>query len=289
MNEPRPLLHMALPKGRMHDQIVRLLADAGIRVSTDARGYRPRVSLPGVEAKILKPQAIVEMLALGTRDVGFAGSDWVAEMRADLVEVLDTGMDAVQVVVAAPESLAPGGRLPDRPLRVASELSRLTEAWIARRGRGDRFVRSWGATEVLPPEDADCIVDISASGETLRANKLAVVDVIMSSSTRLYASRAAAADPAKRARIDDLAMLLRSVIDARGRVMLELNVSGERLAQVTEVLPCMKEPTLSPLHHGAGFAVKAAVPRESLAELIPRLRARGGTDIVISPIAQVVP
>ncbi|HRQ73414.1 MAG TPA: ATP phosphoribosyltransferase [Phycisphaerales bacterium] len=289
-SEPPPAtLRLGLPKGRMHEGVIALLADAGIRVAISPRGYRPVVSLSGVEAKILKPQNVVEMLHAGTRDLGFAGADWVAELGADLVEVLDTGLDPVRLVAAAPRAILDGGCLPARRLVVAAEYERLATGWIAQRGLDAAFVRSYGATEVFPPEDADCIIDVTATGSTLQANDLVIVDEVMRSSTRLYASRAAWDDPARRGRIDDLALLLRSVLDARRRVMLELNVPRERLEEVCAVLPCMREPTISPLHADSGYAVKAAVPRADLPQLIPALRARGGTDIVISPIAQVVP
>lgn len=288
------ILHLAIPKGRMHEGVVRLLGDAGIRVSSgsggpgSARGYRPSISLAGVETKILKPQNIIEMLHAGTRDLGFAGADWVAELNAELVEVLDTGLDMVRMVAGAPGGVLEEGRLPRRALVIASEYERLTSRWIERRGAGDTFVRSYGATEVFPPEDADCIVDIAASGATLEANGLVIAEELMRSSTRLYASRAAMKHAHKRGRIEDMAMLVKSVLEARLRVMLELNVSSENLDAVCGVLPCMRRPTLSQLS-GGGFAVKAAVPRDQLPTLIPALKARGGADIVISPIAQVVP
>ncbi|MBX3315958.1 MAG: ATP phosphoribosyltransferase [Phycisphaeraceae bacterium] len=291
-------LHVGIPKGRMYEGVVALLAEAGIRLSASARGYRPTLSLPGVEAKILKPQNIIEMLEIGSRDVGFAGADWVAELNADVVEVLDTGLDRVRVVAAAPRQILEDGRLPRRPLVVASEMERLTRQWIATRDLDARFVRSYGATEVFPPEDADCIVDIAASGATLAANGLEIVDELLSSSTRLYASRAAMADDAKRATINDLALLLSSVLEARKRIMLEVNVPAENLDAVVAILPCMRQPTISPLHAGTcsqslsqprAFAVKAAVPRDRLPRLIPAIKQAGGTDLVISPIAQVVP
>ncbi|MDX2115981.1 MAG: ATP phosphoribosyltransferase [Planctomycetota bacterium] len=284
-----PVLRLALPKGRMQAGVFALLAEAGISVRSSERGYRPSVSLPGVDAKILKPQTIVEMLHAGSRDVGFAGADWVSELGAELVEVLDTGLDRVTLVAAAPAGLVAGGRLPDRPVVVASEYERLTKRWIGERGLAASFVRSYGATEVFPPEDADCIVDIAATGETLRAQGLQVFDELMASSTRLYASRRAASDPTKRAAVDRLALLLRSVLDARKRVMLEVNVAKGDLERLVEVLPCMREPTVSALHGGGAYAVKAAVPRDRLPLLIPEIKARGGTDIVVSQLSQIIP
>jgi len=282
-------LRLGLPKGRMQAGVLSLLGDAGIAVSLSTRGYRPSISLPLCEVKVLKPQNIVEMLHAGSRDVGFAGADWVAELNADVVEVFDTGLDAVRVVAAAPRGILLDGRLPERPLTIASEYQRLAAQWIAERGRRDRLVRSYGATEVFPPEDADCIIDVTSTGSTLEANGLEIVGELRRSSTRLYASPGAIRVPAKRGRIEDLALVLRSVIEARRRVMLEVNVPADSLEAVVAVLPCMRHPTVARLHGDAGYAVKAAVPREDLPRLIPLLKARGGTDVVITTMTQVVP
>jgi ATP phosphoribosyltransferase len=281
-------VHLALPKGRMEQGVLTLLADAGIRVTFGRRGYRPTLSLAGFETKILKPQNIVEMLHLGSRDVGFAGADWVAELAAEVVDLLDTGLDPVRLVAAATPEFADGG-LARASFVVASEYERLTLEWLAKRGLEATFVHSYGATEVFPPEDADCIVDNSATGETLGANGLVVVDELMCSSTRLYAHPSALEHPEKRERIETLVLLLRSVLDARERVMVEVNVSADCLEAVIAVLPCMREPTMAPLHGDQGFALKAAVPRKDLPRVIPEIKARGGTDIVVSALAQIVP
>lgn len=283
---------LGLPKGRMQEGVMALLADAGICVRAGGAGggrdYRPALSLPGFHAKLLKPQNIVEMLDIGRRDIGFAGRDWVEEKEAGLVELIDTGLDPVRLVAAAPTALLQGGRLPARPLLIASEYERLTRAWIAAEGVDATFVRSYGATEAFPPEDADCIVDNAATGATLRANGLDVVAEVMASSTRLFAHPAALDDSTRRGRIESFAMMIGSVLDARRRVMVEVNVAGARVEAVIAVLPCMREPTVSPLHGAGGYAVKAAVPREMLARVIPEVKAAGGTDIVVSPIANIV-
>lgn len=287
-----PKLNLALPKGRMHDGVVRLLAEAGIQVRVGARGYRPHLSIPGIDAKILKPQNVVEMLHAGTRDVGFAGADWVRELGAEVVELLDTGLDAVRMVAAAPANVLQSGKprgAPGRPLVVASEYQRITREWIESRGLEAILVRSYGATEAFPPDDADCIVDIAATGDTLRAQNLEVFDELMTSSTRLYASRAAMADPRRAEPIQRLVMLLRSVLEARGRVLIEVNVPTAALEAVVSTLPCMREPTIAPLHGDAGYAVKAAVPRDRLPQLIPDIKARGGTDIVVVALSQIIP
>lgn len=284
------LLRLALPKGHMKAAVFDLLNEAGIHIRHGSRNYRPTISLEGVEVKLLKPQNIVEMLHVGSRDVGFAGADWVAELDADLVELLDTGLDPVRLVAAAPRAmLRKHGGLPDRRLVVASEYERLTRQWIDSEGLDASFVKSFGATEVFPPEDADCIVDNSATGSTLEANDLEVIDELMDSSTRLYAHPGALDDEAKKEAIERLVMVLRSVLYARARVMVEVNVTAENLENIVEAIPAMREPTISPLHSQSGYAVKAAVPREALPSVIPELKAAGGTDIVVTSLAQIVP
>ena len=284
----RPL-RLALPKGRMQRGVLDLMAAAGLEVRATDRSYRPTLSAPGFEAKTLKPQNIIEMLHVGSRDVGFAGADWVAELGAGPVELFDTGLDPVQLVAAAPKVLLEGGRLPDRPLVVASEYERLTRAWIGEQGLQATFVRSFGATEVFPPEDADCIVDNTATGTTLRANGLSIVGELMRSSTRCYASPAALDDPARREAIERLVLVLRSVLEARARVMVEVNVTADKLDAVCAALPCMRQPTLSMLHGEEAYAVKAAVPRTLLAIVIPEIKARGGTEIIVTALSQIVP
>lgn len=287
--ERNDIVHLALPKGRIQEGVVSLLAEAGVRVRTGARGYRPSLSVEGFETKLLKPQNIVEMLGVGSRDLGFAGADWVAEKDAELVELLDTGLDPVRIVAAAPVALVEGGQLPAQHLVVASEYERLTTRWIEARALDASFVRTYGATEVFPPEDADVIVDNTATGATLAANGLEIVDELLRSSTRLYANPLALENPTKRAAIEDLTLCLRAVIEARGRAMVELNVNASDLDAVIARLPCMREPTISGLFGETGYAVRAAVPRGDLPRLVPDLKARGATDIVVSRCEQIVP
>jgi len=286
--ENQDALKLAIPKGRMYDGVVSLLAEAGIHIIQTARSYRPHTNLEGFEVKILKPQNIVEMLHAGSRDFGFAGADWVAELDGELVELLDTGLDPVRVVAGAPASLLIGGALPQQQLVVASEYESLMRAWINQRGLDAHFVRSYGATEVFPPEDADLIVDNTATGSTLVANDLEIIDTLMASSTRLYACPRALEDSRLRRRIEDLVLRVDSVLEARRRVMVEVNISEDLLEALLEVLPCMRQPTVSSLAGGEGFAVKAAVRRSDLPAVVPRIKAAGGTDIVVTRLAQIV-
>lgn len=273
----------------MQQGVWTLLSDAGYGIRTGSREYRPAFAAEGWDAKLQKPQNIIEMLDSGSRDLGFAGQDWVDELQADVVEVLDLELDRVRIVAAAPEALLEAGGLPLRPLVVASEYERTTKAWIARRGQGDRFVRSYGATESFPPEDADVVLDITATGATLAANGLVVLDEIGRSSTRLYASRAAFDDRGLRGRIEAFALVLQAVLEARKRAMVECNVGKSDLEQLVDRLPCMREPTIAQLHGSAGYAVKVVVPRADLATLIPQIKALGGTDVVVTEVMQVVP
>ncbi len=288
MSVSKSKIRLALPKGRMQSEVFKLLDEAGIKISAGDRDYRPSIALDGYEVKILKPQNIIEMLNAGSRDVGFAGADWVSELNADLVAILDAALDPVTLVAAAPASLLENGELKKKKLVVASEYERITRKWILSKGLDATFVKSFGATEVFPPEDADVIVDNTATGATLRSNNLVIIDELMFSTTRMYASRAAASDPVKKAEIDRLAMLVKSVMDARTRVMLEANVAPQFLEAVVSALPCMRQPTISALHNAAGYAVKAAVPKKTLTALIPELKKAGATDIVVAQINQIV-
>jgi ATP phosphoribosyltransferase len=285
----QPPIRLGLPKGRMQDGVVQLLAEAGIDLAHGPREYRPRISLSGFEVKFLKPQNMIEMLHACSRDVGFAGADWVAELGAELVELVDTGLNPVRLVAATTPEFADNGGPGTTPFVVASEYASLTNAWIKDRGYNASVLRSFGTTEVFPPEDADYIVDVTATMATLEANNLVIVDELLTSSTRLYANPAILDDPHHRDAIERFVLVLKAVLEARKRVMVEVNVPADRLEALIKVLPCMREPTVSPLHGDTGYAVKAAVPREDLAQIIPEIKAQGGSDIVVTKLAQIVP
>jgi ATP phosphoribosyltransferase len=205
----------------------------------NTRGYRPTIPLPNYDVKLLKPQNILGMLAAGTRDVGFAGADWMTELGIEgLVEVMDTGMDPVRIVAASPDAkiLDKGVGLGGRKLIVASEYAGLTQLWLEKRGLNATFLRAYGATESLPPEDADLIVDNAATGSTLKANNLEIIDTLMNSTTRMYASKLAWENPLKRARIEKLALLLKAVLEARKRLMVSFNIPADKLEAIVPLL-----------------------------------------------------
>jgi len=281
-----PPLRLALPRGRMAAGLALLLEEAGTPLQSRNRALRPQLGLAGFEVKELKPADVVELLRQGTRDLGFAGADRVAEAGLDLPCLLDTGLDPVRLVAAAPAALCASVTLAGRRLRVATEYPNLARAWAQSQGIEAAIVCTRGATEVFPPEDADLIVDVVASGATLAANGLVELDTLTASTTRLY-TRAELDGPRLEA-AQRFALLLGSVLAARGRVLVELNVGAERLVEVVDSLPSMRGPTVANLAGGRGFAVKAAVARADLVELLPLLVARGATDILVSKLERVL-
>jgi ATP phosphoribosyltransferase len=241
-----------------------------------------------LDAKIMKPQNVGELLELGSHDAGFTGIDWIRESGADVTELLDLGLDQVRIVAAVPAALDEDS-LRSKKLVVATEYVNLAGDWLGRQGYKHRILRTYGATEVFPPDDADMIIDNTASGQTLRDNGLRIVATILESSTRFVASREAMADPEKRMRIEELATLFRAVLDGRDRVMLEMNIPKARFAEIVAGLPAMKSPTVAPLYGDEGFAVKIAVKKQEAPELIPRLKKLGAGDIVEYDLRKVVP
>jgi len=225
---------------------------------------------------------------LGSHDAGFTGIDWIKESSADVEEVLDLGFDRVKIVAAVPLSLDDKALL-SKKLVVATEYVNIAEQWLKKSGYNYRILRTYGATEVFPPDDADMIIDNTSSGQTLRDNGLKIIDTLLESSTRFVASRTAMADPVKRNRIEELAMLFRAVLDGRDRVMLEMNVAEDDFNALVTGLPAMRSPTVSPLCGNDGFAVKIAVKKSEVPELIPRLKKLGAGDIVEYDLRKVVP
>lgn len=283
------VVRLALPKGRMFEQVVDLLKGAGISIRQSERGYRPNISLPSFNAKILKPRNVISMLAAGSRDLGFAGEDWIRETGTEIHELLDTGLNPVRLIVAAPHQLLENGELPNKQITIASEYPELAKRWIAEKNLNADVLQTFGATEVFPPEDADCIIDNTATGSTLRANGLQIIDEIMTSSTRLYASQAAMKNSQIKTQIEDFAMLIEAVLEARKRVMMDLNVTETNLEAVVACLPSMHTPTVSPLSDSGWVAVRAAIPRRLLTEIIPKLKSAGACDIVTTAAEQLIP
>jgi ATP phosphoribosyltransferase len=286
------IVRITVPTGRIQEKALKLLSQIGIDFRATNRSYRPSSSDDMLECKFLKAQNIPGLVALGRHDCGFTGYDWIVEQEADVVELLDLRLDPVKIIVAVPEELADNfeKRMKDskRPLVVASEYQRLSMDYIKRAGLNAVYIRAFGATEALPPEDADIIVDNTATGTTLKANRLVIIEEIMKSTTRFICNRKAYENPIKRQKLDEMTMLMKSSLMAREKVLLEMNVSKEDFARVVADLPCMKSPTVSQLHNEEGFAIKVAVPSKEVPALIPRLVALGARDILEYRLEKIV-
>ncbi len=280
-------LKILLPKGRIYENVVGLLDGAGIKITLPERAYRPTVNQDDLEAKVMKPQNIGRLLELGAHDVGFTGRDWIQETGADVEEIMDLGFDKVRIVAAAPNEIDDRA-LSSRRVIVATEYEQIARGWLEKRGLNYLIVRTFGATEVFPPDDADMIIDNTATGRTLAENGLRIVDTILHSSTCLFASKEAMKDPGKRRKITELKMLFEAVLNARSRVMLEMNVAKSRFDGLVKGLPAMRSPTVSPLYGDDGFAVKIAVSKAEVPNLLPRLKELGATDILEYELRKVM-
>ena len=281
-------LRILIPKGRIYDNVSLLFSEAGYPISLADRTYRPALPADWLDAKIMKPQNVGELLELGSHDAGFTGCDWIQESGADVEEILDLGFDNVRIVAAIPTE-ADEASLKRRKIVVATEYMKIAESWLKSNSWQYRLLRTYGATEVFPPDDADMIIDNTSSGQTLNDNGLKIIATLLESSTRFVASKAAMADKTKRGCIDELAMLFKAVLDGRERVMLEMNVPKARFQEMVSGLPAMRSPTVAPLYGDNGYAVKIAVKKHEVSDLIPRLKKVGATDIVEYDLRKVVP
>jgi len=279
-------LRILIPKGRIFDNVSKLFLEAGFPIALADRTYRPSLGASWLDAKIMKPQNVGELLEIGSHDAGFTGIDWIKESGADVEEVLDLGFDKVKIIAAVPQDYDEA-KLKSKKLVVATEYVNLAEAWLKSSGYQYRILRTYGATEVFPPDDADMIIDNTSSGQTLKDNGLKIIGTLLESSTRFVVSRAALANPEKKGRIEELAMLFRAVMDGRERVMLEMNIPKDQLESLAS-LPAMRSPTVASLYAEAGFAVKIAVKKNEVPDIIPKLKKLGALDIVEYDLRKVV-
>jgi len=279
-------LRILIPKGRIFENVSRLFYEAGFPVSLADRTYRPDTGASWLDAKIMKPQNVGQLLELGSHDAGFTGVDWLRENASDVDEILDLGFDKVRIVAAVPQEYNEE-KLFSKKLVVATEYVNLAKSWLDSKGYKYKILRTFGATEVFPPDDADMIIDNTSSGQTLKDNGLKIIGTLLESSTRFVASKAAAADAEKKSCIDELRMLFQAVLDGRDRVMLEMNIPKEKFESLSS-LPAMRSPTIAPLYGDAGYAVKIAVKKNEVPDIIPKLKKLGALDIVEYDLRKVV-
>jgi len=279
------MIRLAIPKGRMYANVLALFSDCGIVIKENGRSYRPYCSDPEIIVKIKKPQNIAKLVESGAYDFGITGYDWVVESGSDVKELMDFGFDKVKLVAAVPKDYDIKN---SRKIVVASEYESISRRYLDSKKYGYVFIRSYGATEAYPPEDADMIIENVSTGQTLIQNNLVSVDTILESSTRLIANKTSILDAKKREKIEDLVCVMNSVLLGRGRVMLEMNVEEKNLDDVIAVLPAMKMPTVSKLYGGGGYAVKACVETLAVRGLIPKLKRAGASDILEYDLKKVV-
>jgi ATP phosphoribosyltransferase len=290
------VLSLVLPKGSLEKATLDLFdsADLTVRRGSD-RDYHASVDHPGIErVRFLRPQEIPQYVEEGLFDLGITGRDWISETDADVVSLSElqysrATTNPVRVVLAVPKE-APWQTASDLPegIRISTEFPIMTRRYLERHGVKAVVVPSYGATEAKVPDIVDAIVDLTETGSSLRKNGLRILDTLLTSYTELVANKAAYDDPAKRAAMEDVALLLSGAIRARGHVLVKLNVAAERLDEVLAVLPAMSSPTVTALASGDMRAVESVVPKKGVNTLIPALSAAGARDILELPISKIV-
>ncbi len=287
-------LKILLAKGRIYDSVYELLDDVGISIYLPDRTYFPTTNQDDLAFQVVKPQITSMLLAQNKADVGFSGKDWVYEngVENDVVEIMDLGFDKVRIVAAIPETKS-FDELLKNPVTIATEYQKLSQKWLDDNNLKGTIFRTWGTSEgfVQDTDDAlaQILIDNTSTGSSLKANRLKIEATLLESSTRMYASKAAMNDPAKKQKIMELKMLFEAVLAARNRVMLEMNVTRARFEDLVKGLPSMKSPTISPLYGDDGYAIKIAVKRSEVPVLLPRLKELGATDILEYDLRKVLP
>jgi ATP phosphoribosyltransferase len=290
------VLRIVLPKGSLEKSTLELFAAADLAVERRSDiDYRARIDDPRVgEVRILRPQEIPVYVAEGTFDLGITGRDWIEETGAEVVSLGElsyskTTANAIRVVLAVAHD-SPVQRAADLPngARVSTEYPELTRRVLEKQGVHADIRLSYGATEAKVPDIADAVVEITETGRALAAAGLRVVETLLVSHTELIANPVSAADPAKRVAMEHLLTLLQGALEARGKVLLKLNVAAGQLDAVLSALPALKAPTVSELANGTGYAVETVVPKSEVNILIPAIKDQGATDIIELPLSKIV-
>lgn len=290
------MLRLVIPKGSLEKSTLELFEAADLTINRSSSvAYKATINDPRIDdVRILRPQEIARYVADGMFDMGITGRDWITETSSEVESLGELHYSKatakpVNIVVAVPED-APWESASDLPqgVRISSEYPELTRRFFADKGIEADIQLSYGATEAKAPDIVDAVVDLTETGRALRAAGLKVIDTILTSYTELIANPAAAADAEKRHAMNQIHTLLQGVLEARGKVLVKLNVAESQLDAVIGQLPSMKSPTVNQLHGGAGYAVETVVPKNQINVLIPDLRDAGATDIVELPISKIV-
>ena len=290
------MLRLVLPKGSLERATLELFeaADLPVLRSSDVE-YRATIADPRInEVRILRPQEIPRYVAGGLFDLGITGRDWIEETASDVLSLGELHYSKatarpVNVVLAVAEN-SPVQSVGDLPsgVRVQTEYPELTRRFLEKHGVDADVTLSYGATEAKVPDIADAVVEITETGRALRAAGLRIVDTVLVSYTELIANPATYQDPAKRHAMSQILTLLQGTLEARGKVLVKLNVGEPDLAGVIELLPALRAPTVSKLFGEAGYAVETVVPKSQINTLIPALEDHGATDIIELAISKIV-
>ena len=287
-------IKLGLPKGSLQDSTFALMKKAGWNFKVGSRSYMPAVDDPDIAARLIRPQEIARYVELGLLDAGLTGYDWIYENGADVVEVAElcyskATSNPVRWVVAVPNDSAIQGVKDLQGKRIATEAVGLTKRYLAENGVEAEIEFSWGATEVKAPELVDAIVELTETGSSLRANQLRIVDTVLTSTTRLIANKDAWADKGKRAKIEQMAMLLAGALNAENKVLLKMNAKKGDVAAICGVLPALHAPTVNPLGDPSWVAIETVVDESIVREIIPQLKAAGASGIIELALNKVVP
>ncbi|MDG0965383.1 MAG: ATP phosphoribosyltransferase [Opitutales bacterium] len=288
------LLNFGLPKGSLEGPTIKLFAKAGYNISKGSRSYTPCWDDPDIDGRFVRAQEMSRYVEDGFFDCGLTGRDWVLENESEVEIVSDLVYSRAsnrisKWVLAVPES-APIQTVSDlEGMTIATELVNVTRNYLARHNVKAEVEFSWGATEVKVPELVDAIVDLTETGSSLRANKLKVLDVLMETNTVLIANKKSWANPEKKAKIENIGMMLEAALQADAKVGLKLNLERAKLEEVLKDLPALRKPTISSLSDESWVAIETVIERKVSRELIPALKRVGAEGIVEFPLNKLVP
>ncbi|MCC7491415.1 MAG: ATP phosphoribosyltransferase [Fimbriimonadaceae bacterium] len=288
------LLKLGLPKGSLEQATYDLFRRAGWKISPASRNYFPAIDDAEIECSLVRAQEMGKYVDLGVLDAGLTGLDWILENNADVVEVADLIYSKVStrkarwvIAVRNDSGIETIEQLAGK--RISTELVESTRRYFAERQIPVEVEFSWGATEAKVAEGlVDAIVEVTETGSTIRAHGLKIIHTMLETNTKLIANRAAWADSAKRAKIENIALLLQAALDAEGMVGLKMNVPQAAIEAVSAVLPSLNGPTVSHLYGSDWLAVEVVVHEREVRDLIPRVRALGAQGIIEYGLNKVI-
>ena len=286
-------LRIGLPKGSLQESTIELMRLAGFNFYVSSRSYFPECDDPTIESMLIRAQEMATYVEDGVLDAGLTGIDWIRENQADVVEVAElvyakSSFSPVRWVLAVPND-SPIQSVQDlQGKRIATEVVNLTRQYLQEHGVEADVEFSWGATEVKAPTLVDAIVELTETGSSLRANDLRIVDTLLESTTRLIANKESYDNPEKRKKIDNMAMLLQGAINAQEKVGLKFNIRREKVSELRETLPAMKQPTISPLTDDDWVALEVVINENVVREFILTLKEHGASDIIEYPLNKVI-